>query len=421
MAKESHPQPRKSICILSLSPIARDGRVLRQIQYLRPHYDLTVVGYGEPHQDWAKDPRVRWVQLPDLVPATSFATIKSELKRGNFAPLFQRLPLELTKQLYRASLYVGQVFPASYDFSYSVRWQLMKPIKELSAIRHDAYHANDWNTLSLAAAMARRHSARLIADLHEYAPLEFESRKDWWLYEPMLRNILHKYGPLVDASITVAEPIAERYQQEFGFKPIVILNAPEYTPVVERTSDTHRLRIIHHGAASKFRKPEVMIEAMAHCDDRYSLHFMLMPSPYVEELKRLAAARAPDRVFFHAPVAPEQIVQRIAEFDIGFTVLPPQSFNDQMALPNKFFESIGAGLALCAGPSPAMAHIIQHYQCGVVAPSFEPEAIAATLNRTSIEEWRTMQKNAREAAKVLNAEQELGKLVQLYADLLNGA
>ncbi len=421
MAKNSHTEPRKSICILSLSPIARDGRVLRQIQYLRPHYDLTVAGYGEPHRDWVQDPGVRWIQLPDLTPSTSFATIKAELKRGNFTPLMQRLPLEAIKQIYQASLYLGRIFPASYDFGYSVRWYLVKAIEELSAIKHDAYHANDWNTLALAAALARRHQAKLVIDLHEYAPLEFESKKDWWLYEPMLRNVLHKYAPLADASITVAEPIAERYQQEFGFKPIVILNAPQYTPVAERTSNADQLRIIHHGAASPYRKPEVMIEAIAHCDDRYSLHFMLMSSPYLEELKRFAQQRAPGRVFFHEPVAPEQIVQRIAEFDIGFTVLPPQSFNDQMALPNKFFECIGAGLAICAGPSPAMAHIVEQHRCGVVAPSFEPAAIAATLNRTSIEEWRAMQRNAREAAKVLNADHELEKLVQLYAALFNGA
>ncbi|MEZ4859684.1 MAG: glycosyltransferase [Caldilineaceae bacterium] len=408
---------RKSICILALSPIARDGRVLRQIQYLSPHYDLTVVGYGPPHPHWADHPYVRWLQLPEPTPV---AAIKAELRRGKLTSLYRRLPLELSRLAYRSSLYMGRILPAAYDAGYSLRWRMIDQIKQLIAMRHDAYHANDWNTLSLAFKMAKIHGARVVIDLHEYAPLEFESQPDWWLYEPMLRQVLQTYGPQADAAITVAPPIAERYRQEFGFEPIVVLNAPEYMPVPAREIDAQNLRIIHHGAASKLRRPEVMIEAIAHCDQRYSLHFMFVPSPYVEELKQLAAQRAPGRVSFHAPVAPEAIVPRIAEFDIGFTLLPPQSFNDQVALPNKFFECIGAALALCAGPSSSMAAIIQTYGCGVVAPSFAPEEIAATLNQTSTEEWCAMRTQARTAALDLNAAHEMGKVVQLYAQLLNG-
>ncbi len=409
---------RKSICIISLSPIARDGRVLRQIQYLQPYYDLTVVGYGPPHPRWANEPTVRWIQLPEMA---SFATIKTAMNEGKFDLFFQRLPLEAAKVAYRSSLYLGRVIPGAYDAGYSLRWPLMKQIQALTALRHDAYHANDWHTMSLAAKLAQRDGARLVIDLHEYAPLEFESRADWWLHEPMLRNVIHKYAPRADATITVAGPIAERYAQEFGIQPLVVLNAPEYVPIPERAHNDDHLRISHHGAASKFRKPEVMLEALALADQRYTLHFMLMPSPYGDELKALGDRIAPGRVFFHPPVAPEAIVPRIAEYDIGFTLLPPQSFNDQMALPNKFFESIGAGLAICAGPSPSMAKLIEQYHCGVVAPSFAAEAIAATLNQTTTATWRAMQRNARVAATALNAAGELGKVVQLYDRLLNKA
>ena len=358
----------------------------------------------------------RWLQLPEMVP---FAQIKAAMNGGNFRPFFARLPMEAAKTAYRASLYLGRVLPATYDAGYSLRWPLMKEIGAVTALRHDAYHANDWHTMSLAAKLAKRDGARLVFDLHEYAPLEFESRPDWWLHEPMLRTMLRKYAPLADATITVAGPIAERYAQEFGINPLVVLNAPEYVDVPEREIDGEQLRISHHGAASKFRKPEAMIEALALADQRYTLHFMLMPSPYGDELKALAARLAPGRVFFHPPVAPEEIVQRIAEYDIGFTLLPPQSFNDQMALPNKFFENIGAGLAICAGPSPSMAKLIEHYGCGVVAPSFEAAAIAAVLNQTTTEQWRAMRRQARGAAQELNAARELGKVVDLYARLLN--
>ena len=50
----------KSICIISMSPVARDIRVLRQIKYLAPYYNLTVIGYGQPHPSWSNMDSIVW-------------------------------------------------------------------------------------------------------------------------------------------------------------------------------------------------------------------------------------------------------------------------------------------------------------------------------------------------------------------------
>ena len=233
----------------------------------------------------------------------------------------------------------------------------------------------------------------------------------------MIRYLLRKFGPQADALITVAATIAKRYRQELGLEPLVVMNAPQTVAVPAKTLNPQCIRLVHHGVAFAIRKPAVMIEALALCDDRYHLYFMLMTSPYVEELKQIAAARAPGRVFFHEAVAPEQIVPTIAQFDVGFNFIAPTNYNYLVCLPNKFFESINAGLAICTGPSPAMAEIVQKYGCGVVASSFEPQDLAAMLNQTTAEQWVAMQQAAREAAKELNADHEMAKVVQLYERL----
>lgn len=56
-----HPGP--TICIISFSPIARDARVLRQIDHLTPHYDLVVLGYGAPPKRWRNADSVRWFSV----------------------------------------------------------------------------------------------------------------------------------------------------------------------------------------------------------------------------------------------------------------------------------------------------------------------------------------------------------------------
>src|SRR5690606_23835189 len=52
---------RQRICIIGYSPIHRDARILRQIEYLSPDYDLTVIAHGEPV---AAFPDVTWRFVP---------------------------------------------------------------------------------------------------------------------------------------------------------------------------------------------------------------------------------------------------------------------------------------------------------------------------------------------------------------------
>lgn len=399
---------RRSICILTLSTIGRDGRVLRQIEYLAPHYDLTIVGYGAPPLRWAKQ-KIRWVQLPQ---PSSLVAAGCDLPKLRTATSW-----ELRRLSFRVSLLLGQVAPAAYSIGYGLRWYGVRELEKVLAIRHDAYHANDWDTLLIAARAAQRHKARFVVDLHEYAPLQFENQSNWWLFEPMIRHMLRTYAVGADASITVAPVLAERYHQEFGLNPLVVLNAPALVSLPPKHFDPQNIRIIHHGSAMAARKPEWMIEAIARCDARYTLHLMLLPSPYVAHLQNLAEKIAPGRVFFHEPAAPDAIVPTIAQFDVGFNLIAPTNYNYLMSLPNKFFESIAAGLAICVGPSPSMVNLVKQYGCGCIAPSFRPEDIAATLNHTTAEQWIAMQQAARAAARQLNAATEMTKVVDLYAKL----
>ncbi len=285
----------------------------------------------------------------------------------------------------------------------------------------DAFHANDWNALPVAAEAARRLGARLVFDAHEYAPLEFENRALWrLLYAPVITHLLRVYATRADASMTVASAIAERYRREFGFEPEVILNAPDAVPLPDRAGGgSGEVRLIHHGAAIPDRRLEEMIKAVALCDGRFSLHLMLTgDAAYVNALKRTADALAPGRVSFHEPVAPADVVRRVAEYDVGFCFIAPTNYNYLVCLPNKFFDFIAAGLPVCIGPSPSMAEVVRARGFGVVAASFEPRDLAAALNGLSRERLSEMARAARAAAGEVNAEREMGRMLEIYRRVL---
>jgi glycosyltransferase involved in cell wall biosynthesis len=309
---------------------------------------------------------------------------------------------------------VPAVHPWCYAHAYPVHRRLARVLRE----PHDAFHANDCNALPHAARAARAHGARLVLDLHEFAPLEFENQPDWSVYEPMIRATLRRHAPRADAVLTVAPAIADRYRDEFGLDPVVLLNAPEAVPVPPRAAAGETIHLVHHGIASPVRRPEVMIDALARCDRRYVLHFMLMPGAYVDALRGRAGERAPGRVFFHDAVPPEQIVPALARFDVGLNVIAPTNYNYLVCLPTKMFEGIAAGLAICTGPSPSMAELVRRHGCGIVAPSFEADDLADALNRVKTPQWRALQAAARQAAGELNAAREMQKLVDIYSRLL---
>ena len=102
---------------------------------------------------------------------------------------------------------------------------------------------------------------------------------------------------------------------------------------------------------------------------------------------------------------------------MGLYVLPPLNFNYSAASPNKFFDFVAAGLAVCIGPSPEMARLVRQFDFGVVAYSFDPRDMATLLNELNPAEIDRMKHNALTASDHLNADVEMAKLLEIYGQL----
>ena len=384
------------LTILSLSTIHQDGRVLRQIDFAaRAGYHVTVVGWG--HLDRAR-PRVRMTPVPRVI-----------------------LP-PARRALQVARMLGGRITPRAFEQWYWAKPDHRQALHAVIASQPDLIHANEAIALPIAMEAARRTRAKVLFDAHEYASEQRADALSWRLLaKPLYAYIIATYATRADAMITVEEHIARRYQEEFGIPQVqVITNAPEYQPFPFRPVNPHRIRLIHHGGAMRERRLEAMIHAIARAEDRFSLEFMLMPGTpgYLDKLQRIAEEKAPGRVTFRPPASPADITTTLHQYDVGVYLLQPANYNQAMALPNKLFEFIMAGLAVAIGPSPAMAAVVQRYGLGVVAESFEPGALAAKLNALTPDDINAMKRASLQAARELNAEREMGKLLDIYARLL---
>ncbi len=131
---------------------------------------------------------------------------------------------------------------------------------------------------------------------------------------------------------------------------------------------------------------------------------------YMRELRDLATTLAPDRIRFVPPVPPADIVLSLESYDIGFCLLYPSTYNIAVSLPNKLFDYVVAGLAVCVGPSLSMAPFVEENGVGFVTPSYDPVSVAATLRDLTIAEIETMREASSRTATAYNSGVEMQKV-----------
>lgn len=132
--------------------------------------------------------------------------------------------------------------------------------------------ANDIETLPLALEIA--DGAPMLFDAHEYSLQEGEQRlKDRILSNPYKYFLCRQFIPRTAAFITVAEGIARQYLEDIKVTTQAVTNAPEYVDNDPHwvKDDAKYIEMIHHGAAMRGRRLELLIDMMSYLGTRYRL------------------------------------------------------------------------------------------------------------------------------------------------------
>ncbi|MDN6303415.1 MAG: hypothetical protein L0J57_10275 [Brachybacterium sp.] len=361
--------PAPSLLVISLSPIHRDARVLRQLSVVAEFGHVTTIGYG-PKPEGSDE----HLQVPDglsTLPQTPLGIAKLALRRLRAAELEA---------------------PAS-------QWVL----KAVKGRRFDIVVANEARILALADAVAG--GAPIWADMHEWAPEERTHILSWrLLVAPLMDHLCRTYLPRCAAITTVGDRIGELYRSRYGVEARTMRNSSPYRdlPVGEVADDA--VRLVHSGAAVQGRNLELTIDVVSALPERFSLDLYLVPANDGGRYLRSLTERAPadGRVRFLDPVPPMMLPDTLNGYDLGVFWLPPVHTNGRLTLPNKYFDYVQARLGIAVGPSPEMADLTERHGLGVVAEGFSPETITASLRDVTAEEIRSWKRHADSAAHELS-------------------
>ena len=374
------PDDKPEILIIAYTDARTDPRVYRQAAHLREYFKVTLLAR----------------QAPDL-PGIVFYQTESAVK-------------SLCGKLFWAfNLLLGNSGP------YLNKWRVERADK-LAAQKFDLVLVNDANPLPLGFKLAK--GAPVVFDAHEYYPAEFSGSLFWrLLFQRHYARLCRKFIPRCAALLTVSPGLAELYYKNFGVQAHLIHSAPDYEDLPVRPVQEKRIRLIHHGGASRDRRLEDTVAMLDFLDERFTLDLMLVGNPdYVRELKTLSAANP--RIFWREPVPMPQISQMINEYDVGVFLLPPASENSINCLPNKLFEFIQARLAVAVSPLPEMSRLVKAHDLGVVAEGFAPQDMARALQSLGEAEVMRCKQNSQVAAGIYNAGAEMQRLAEILVALL---
>lgn len=374
------------ILCVSFSDISSDARVLRQLEVLAEYGAVTTLSYG-PRPERASEHIEIDQSLPSL-PQTWAGVAKLILHR--FASVELQAPATVAA------------------------------LQSLAGREFDIVVANEARSLPLAFRVGG--SPKIWCDLHEWAPAERTHVLSWrLLVAPFMDWVCRTYLPRVDAASTVNESIAKLYLTDYGVTASVVRNAIAYRSDLSPSPMRDGvIRLVHSGGAVPGRNIEAIVDAVEELGEGYTLDLFLVPSRQAEHYWRRLVERidASTRSTLHPAVAPAELPAALNAFDLGVYLLPPQTPNHRLMLPNKFFDFVQARLAQAVGPSREMARLVRQHELGVVSADFGVDSFVAALRELDRPAVEKAKRSSHEAARALSSQHDVAVSDAIVARLL---
>jgi glycosyltransferase involved in cell wall biosynthesis len=297
--------------------------------------------------------------------------------------------------------------------------------------RPDVIHVHDLGPLAAGARLARRWTTKdgrppVVYDSHE---LYTEQQTRWTPREKLLWRVHERrWIRHADAVITVSGGIAQELQLRYRLanRPTVILNSPSLVtalatdggaPDVRTDAGVVEARLaVYVGAVKPGRGVDRLVPALSAIP---GWHLAIVGGGHGEHVQRLVAAAQACGVNRRLHVLPAVPAATLSSYlrsaDVGVHPMERTCLNHELALPNKLFDYLLAGLPVAVSDLREMRTLVTREQLGTVFdPSDAPGTGRAILAAASS---RSTARDRGELLQQLSWEAQTETLLRLYDQL----
>ncbi|QIL40662.1 glycosyltransferase family 4 protein [Pedobacter sp. HDW13] len=229
----------------------------------------------------------------------------------------------------------------------------------------DLYIAHNLAALPAAVKAASIHRAKCGFDAEDMHRYETHSKD---LNFRLVKFVEEKYFPKTDYLSTSSPQIAKKYQELFPaltFHPI--LNVFPKNSFTNRAASSQPLKLfwfsqnvgLSRGLQDAIRSLKIL--------EGFKIEFHILGflsntvKIVLDELIQSLAFANPPRINFHQPIASSKLAEFASQFNIGLATEPGFSINNHLALSNKLFTYLQAGLATVVTETIAQKEFINDH------------------------------------------------------------
>ncbi len=379
--------------MLAQSPISGDSRILREAAALTAAgHSVHIVGRDVPEGFAFED-------------GTTVESVSRSagLRAGGNAPAVghgQRGPKVLAQRMGRWLLL------PEHRLRTEKQWRTAAAPRLAAMDPFDVVHAHDFNTLELAAEYAARWSAILVYDSHELwfdRALPGRPTPLW-----RIRGRRHELALAHKASVvfTVSDGIAQRLRER-GLPDVRVVRNTFPRPEVAPELPESPAGLLYAGRVGAGRDLPTVVEAA-----RQLAPFKTLLMGSVDPNYRLdlgPVEKVPETSI-------DEVDRVLQESGISLVTLTNTCENHRLALPNKLFHAVRAGVPVVAADLPELRAVITKYHLGTLYEPGNPSSLAEAV-RGVIADYAGYVDGVRAAAAELNWEHDAELLVAAYATL----
>jgi glycosyltransferase involved in cell wall biosynthesis len=275
----------------------------------------------------------------------------------------------------------------------------------------DAVCAIDLDTILPCLSISKWKKITRIYDAHELFTELKEVMTRPAIHKAWLR-IEKKAVPQFKWGYTVSDGIAGEFNRRYAVQYKTIRNLPVLVSL-ENEIAVEKF-IICQGAVNEARGFEYLIPAMKWINCKLVI---CGDGNYMTQLKQLIREQqVEDKIELKGMLPPGELWKISQRAYMGIAVPEKEGLNQWLALPNKFFDYIHAGLPQVTSNYPEYQKINKQYEVAVLIDELKPERIAEAVNNLLLNDvlYSMLKQNCLRARKELNWQNEEKSLLAFY-------